>query len=253
MRRILICFSYKGTAYSGLASQPGKDTIQKRIEDALFQVTRQNIKIYPSGRTDAQVHALKQYAHLDTDATISCDKLVMALNTYLPSDIRILSAKEVDSSFDARKSAKLKTYQYIVSTAKITSPFLFDYVCEKKHDYDISVLNSIKSKIEGTHNFKAFCASRSGRTNFVRTVESIEITKKDDLIFFKITGNGFLYNMVRIIVGTILDIADKTIPIENIDKMFETGERKYGGRTLCGKGLMLLDVKYLWIFMQKIK
>ncbi len=245
MKRICICFSYKGTAYSGLVVQPGKDTIEKRIEDALYIVTKEKIRIYPSGRTDAGVHALRQYAHFDTKSSIACEKFVTAINTYLPNDIRILFAKQVEPNFDARKNAKLKTYVYTVNTSKITSPFLYDYVCEKKHCYDLNTLNNIKSKIEGTHDFKAFCASRSGKVDFVRTVNSIEISQKEDLIFFKITGNGFLYNMVRIIVGTILDIADNVIPISNIDKMFETGERKYGGRTLCAKGLMLYDVKYL--------
>ena len=244
MKRICICISYKGTNYSGLVSQPDKDTIEKRLEDCLFIVTKNNIRVHFSGRTDAGVHALKQYAHFDTETKIPVDKLVTALNTYLPSDIRVLSAKEVGFDFDARKSVKSKTYVYTVSTAKITSPFLFDFVCEKKHDYDIETLNSLKSKIEGTHDFKAFCASRSGRTNFVRTVKNIEISKKDSLLFFKITGNGFLYNMVRIIVGTLLDIADNVIPEENIDKMFETGERRFGGRTVCAKGLMLFDVNY---------
>ncbi len=245
MRRICICFSYKGTSYSGLVVQPGKDTIEKRIEDALLFVTKEKIRIYPSGRTDAGVHALRQFAHFDTESKIECGKLVLALNTYLPNDIRIMSARQVEDTFDARKNAKLKIYIYIVSMSKITSPFLYDYVCERKHHYNLSLLDKIKCKIEGTHNFKAFCATRSGRKNFERTIKSIEITQKDELLFFKITGNGFLYNMVRIVVGTILDVADNIIPIENIDKMFETGQRKYGGRTLCAKGLMLYDVKYL--------
>ncbi len=244
MRRICICFAYKGTRYSGLQKQPNHDTIQSQVENALEKVTCQKINIYPSGRTDAGVHALKQYAHFDTLSKILTQNFVTALNTYLPPDIRIMSATEVDKDFHARKNVKSKTYLYIVSTSKITNPLLYDYVCEKKHDYDLKKINEIKKLIEGTHNFKAFCASKSSANNFVRTVESIEVEKKCDLILFKITGNGFLYNMVRIIVGTILDIADNKIPIENIAKMFESGDRKFGGRTVCAKGLMLYDVKY---------
>ncbi len=244
MRKILICFAYKGTNYSGYQKQPNKVTVQSVLEDCLNKVLKEKVNIVASGRTDAGVHALKQYAHFECENKISLDKLPTALNTFLPPDIRVYSAKQVDSSFNARTSAKTKIYMYVFCKDKIVSPMLFDMVSKLDYKIDIDVVKKCIEKIKGTHNFKAFCSSKTDVTNFTRTIYDFSLEEKQNYLIFKISGNGFLYNMVRIIIGTIIDIARAHLDISCIDEMFKTGNRALGGKTVDGRGLYLFDVKY---------
>ncbi len=244
MRKILICFAYKGTNYSGFQKQPNKVTVQSVLEECLNKVLKENVSIVASGRTDAGVHALKQYAHFECENKISLDKLPTALNTFLPPDIRVYFAKQVDSLFNARTSAKTKTYMYVFCKDKIINPMLCDMVTKLDYQIDIDVVKKCMEKIKGTHNFKAFCSSKTNATSFDRTIYDFSLEEKQNYLIFKISGNGFLYNMVRIIVGTIIDIARGRLNISCIDEMFKTGNRGLGGKTVDGKGLYLFDVKY---------
>lgn len=244
MKRILICFGYKGTNYNGYQKQPGKITIQSIIEDALLKITGENITIHSSGRTDAKVHALKQYAHFDSNTNIKMEKLPFALNTYLPQDIRVFWAKEVESNFHARYDVKKKTYMYVFCLDKIVSPLVCDMVTPLCYDLDFVKIQNAIGLIKGTHNFRAFCSSGTNATDFERTIFDITFEQKNNYLIFKVSGNGFLYNMVRIIIGTLVDIGRGKMDIENITKMLETGERKFGGKTVIPNGLYLFDVEY---------
>ena len=244
MRKILICFAYKGTNYSGYQKQPNKITVQSVLEDCLSKVLKENINIIASGRTDAGVHALKQYAHFECENKIDLNKLPTALNTFLPPDIRVYSAKEVDGLFNARTSAKTKTYMYVFCKDKIINPMLFDMVSKLEYNVDINLIKNCMEKIIGTHNFKAFCSSKTCATSFIRTIYDFTMEEKQNYLIFKISGNGFLYNMVRIIIGTIIDIARRHLDISCIEDMFKTGNRALGGKTVDGRGLYLFDVKY---------
>ena len=163
----------------------------------------------------------------------------------MPQDIRVKIAKEVDENFSARFSAKEKTYLYVVRQGEIASPILWDMVANYPYKLDEQKIDDCVKKFVGTHNFKAFASSDTDVKDFNRTIYNFTFQKKDNFLIFKITGNGFLYNMVRIIIGTILDIARGKLDIDIIDKMFETGDRSIGGKTAKPNGLYLYDVEYL--------
>ena len=244
MKNILICFAYKGTNYSGFQKQPNKATIQSVLEESLSHVLKEDIKITASGRTDAKVHALKQYANFYCENSINVNKIPFAVNSFLPLDIRVFTAKEINENFNARKSAKTKTYMYVFCKDKIINPLYYDMIAPLKYEVNLNIIKQCVKLICGTHNFKAFCSSSASSTNFIRTIYEFNVEEKDKYLIFKITGNGFLYNMVRIIVGTIIDISRGKLDISCIEKMFETGNRQYGGQTARACGLYLYDVKY---------
>ena len=246
MRNILLELSYKGTNYKGFQRQKNtQETIENYLANAIKNVFCEDVKITASGRTDAGVHALKQCVNFQTSKNIQTQNIPRALNTYLPQDIRVKIAKEVDENFSARFSAKKKTYLYVVRQGKIASPILWDMVANYPYKLDEQKIDDCVKKFVGTHNFKAFASSDTDVKDFNRTIYNFTFQKKDNFLIFKITGNGFLYNMVRIIIGTILDIARGKLDIDIIDKMFETGDRSIGGKTAKPNGLYLYDVEYL--------
>ena len=246
MRNILLELSYKGTNYKGFQRQKNtQETIENYLANAIKNVFCEDVKITASGRTDAGVHALKQCVNFQTSKNIQTQNIPRALNTYLPQDIRVKIAKEVDENFSARFSAKKKTYLYVVRQGEIVSPILWDMVANYPYKLDEQKIDDCVKKFVGTHNFKAFASSNTDVKDFNRTIYNFTFQKKDNFLIFKITGNGFLYNMVRIIIGTILDIARGKLDIDIIDKMFETGDRSIGGKTAKPNGLYLYDVEYL--------
>lgn len=244
MKRVLICFGYKGTLYSGYQKQPSKITVQEILEKAIQKVINEKTTIYSSGRTDAGVHAIKQYAHFDTNSNVSMQKLPQAINTFLPGDIRVFEAKIVDDNFHARYNVKKKTYIYVLSNSNVVSPLFYDMVTPLKYQLDMQKVNDAIKIIKGKHNFKAFCSSGTSAKDFDREIFDIQVIEQSNYLVFKVTGNGFLYNMVRIIVGTLIDIGRGRIQLENIDKMFKTGDRSLGGKTLPARGLYLFDIEY---------
>lgn len=246
MRNILLELSYKGTNYKGFQRQKNtQETIENYLANAIKNVFCEDVKITASGRTDAGVHALKQCVNFQTSKNIQTQNIPRALNTYLPQDIRVKIAKEVDENFSARFSAKKKTYLYVVRQGEIASPILWDMVANYPYKLDEQKIDDCVKKFVGTHNFKAFASSNTDVKDFNRTIYNFTFQKKDNFLIFKITGNGFLYNMVRIIIGTILDIARGKLDIDIIDKMFEIGDRSIGGKTAKPNGLYLYDVEYL--------
>ncbi len=246
MRNILLEISYKGTNYKGFQRQKNtQETIENYLAVAIKNVFCEDVKITASGRTDAGVHALKQCINFQTSKNIDVKIIPRALNTYLPQDIRVNDAKEVDENFNARFSTKKKTYMYVVRQSEIASPILWDMVTHCQYSLDEQKINECVKKIIGTHNFKAFSSANTDVKDYERTIYNFTFEKKDNFLIFKITGNGFLYNMVRIIIGTILDISRGNLDIEIIDKMFETGERAIGGKTAKPNGLYLYNVEYL--------
>ena len=230
--------------YSGFQCQNNYKTIQEEVQKAIKQIFNEDVIIYASGRTDAGVHAVKQCAHFDTEKNIKIQNIPPALNTYLPEDIRILDAKEVNDNFHARFSVKKKTYMYVFSMNKITSPLVSDLVCPLEYNININLIQEACKKLIGTHNFKAFCSSGTNSTNFERTIFEISCEQKQNYLIFKITGNGFLYNMVRIIVGTLIDIGRGKLNINCIENMLKTGDRSLGGKTAKSNGLYLYDIEY---------
>ena len=243
MKNILMGVSYLGTNYAGWQSQENALGIQEVIENALFEICGKQLKIYASGRTDAGVHAIEQCFSCEINFS-ETHKLPIALNNKLPKDIRILWAKEVDKNFHARFSAHKKTYVYRIKTEAIESPFDEAFTTYVSYNLDIEKMKKAAGFLVGTHNFKAFCSAKATVPDFEREVYYINITKTQNLFEFEVCGNGFLYNMVRIIVGTLVDVGrDKILP-EKIKDILKSEDRQFAGKTMPANGLILKSVEY---------
>lgn len=245
MNRVKIVIAYNGKNFSGFQIQPEKRTIQEEIEKVLKFLLKEEIRIYASGRTDAGVSALGQVAHFDTKENIDEKKLINSLNALLPEDIQICEVKKVDENFDARFSAKRKTYRYLFYVSKFKHP-IFDEFATRINDYaDINLMSDACKYLIGTFDFKSFVSQKSGKTDFVRTIFDAKIIALENGIFaFEITGNGFLYNMVRIIFGTLVKVGYKKIQPEDIMKIIEFQDRSKAGKTMPAKSLFLKKVEY---------
>lgn len=244
MKRYKCLMEYDGQNYAGFQIQPNAVTIQQITETALSSLFGKETKITASGRTDSGVSARGQVIHFDTDSDIPADKIPFAVKTLLPDDISILSCTEVDNLFHARFSAKAKTYCYKICLTKVNRPLYKKYY-QYPFNINLQLLEEALNHLKGTYNFKAFMAAGSDISNFERTIYDIKLVKENnDCYSIKITANGFLYNMVRIIVGTVLDIARGKLTIQNIDKMLESGDRNFGGHTAPAEPLCLEEVFY---------
>lgn len=244
MKRILITVEYDGSRYSGWQKQPSQKTIQGEIEEALFKALGQRIEIFGSGRTDAGVHALNQKAHFDLNVPVPVSKLPQILNSILPEDICIKEACEVDKDFHARFSQKKKYYQYKILNSLRKDAFLAYRVGKIKEALDINKMKACANMLIGEHDFQGFCSANTCSENFVRTIYNITVEKKEDFIIVTVCGNGFLYNMVRIIVGTLVDYSLGLRDDNDILEALSTGNRQKAGRTMPAGGLYLKDVDY---------
>ncbi len=243
--KIMLTLSYDGTSYCGWQAQPNCDTVQERIENAIFKVTGEKARITGSGRTDSGVHALGQTAHFSVKKdTIPAEKYAKALNAYLPSDIRVLSSVEASDGFDACRGAKQKTYKYSCYISDIELPLKERYAVRLDSSLDIEKLKKGAFVFLGTHDFKGFCSTGSSIKTTERTIYALDIDFNGLDLTFSITGNGFLYNMVRIIVGTLVKLGENKCRIDDIEEMLKSGDRTLGGKTLPAKGLCLEKVVY---------
>lgn len=243
MARYKCIMEYDGKNYYGFQIQQNAVTIQQITEKALSELFGCDTKITASGRTDSGVSAKGQVIHFDAITSIPENRIPFCLQQILPDDISILSCTQVNNDFHARFDAKAKTYSYKILLTKINRPLYKKYY-QYPYKINIELLKQALEKIKGTHNFKAFMSSGSDITNFERTVYDISLLQDEDCLTIKITANGFLYNMVRIIVGTSLDIAREKLDISVLDKMFETGDRSFGGSTAPAEPLTLEEVFY---------
>lgn len=244
LRNIKLIISYDGTNYHGWQKQDEALTVQSMIENAIYNITGEHADLIASGRTDANVHALGQVANFKTDSKILPEKFFVALNTKLSNDIRILKSEEVDLDFNSRFDAKRKTYLYQIYNCTILSPFYRLYSWHVPYTLDISLMEKALKELEGEHDFKAFMSSKSSVKSTIRTIYSTDIKKEDDIIKLEITGNGFLYNMVRIIAGTIVEIGNKRRDISCIKEAISLGQRDLLGQTAKPQGLFLKEVQY---------
>ena len=243
MRNIKITIQYNGKNYCGWQKQNNSPGIQGTIEKAIFDITREEVKITGSGRTDAGVHALGQVANFKINSQIPVDRIPNALNAKLPKDISIVKAEEVDEDFHSRYSAKKKTYRYQIYNSLYRSPIYADISYPVKYDLDIDKMKKEAKSLIGTYDFKGFMSSGSSVIDTVRTIYNIEVSKSEDLIIIEIEGNGFLYNMVRIIAGTLVDIGRGRIT-EKMSTIIESKSRSMAGHTAPAHGLFLKKVDY---------
>lgn len=244
MKNILITIEYDGTNYCGWQRQNNGMSIQEKIEDAIYNVTGDKIRIYGSGRTDAGVHAFAQTASFKTKSTIPPESFCKALNSVLPNDISVISSRIVADDFHARFSAKEKHYEYLILNRQCRSPFYKNRAYFYPREIDLNKMQKAALCFCGTHDFSGFMSTGSTITDCVRTIYECKVEKQDDLIKISLKGNGFLYNMVRIVCGTLLHVGIGKIETGNIVDIIESGNRNRGGPTLPAAGLYLKRVVY---------
>lgn len=244
MKNYKITIQYDGTRYNGWQRQGNtKNTIQEKFENVLEIMCKKKTEIFSSGRTDAGVHALCQVANFKCDVNMTCKEIMDYLNEYLPEDIRVTSAEEADERFHSRLNAVSKTYEYSIATVK-PDVFIRKYVYAVAEKPDVKKMISAAEKLKGTHDFRGFSSLGKTKKSTVRTINSIDITENDGIIRITVNGNGFLYNMMRIISGTLYEIGIGKLPENTIRTVFESGIREKSGVTFPSKGLKLVCVNY---------
>ena len=243
MKTIKLTIEYDGTAYNGWQAQAGGNTIQQIVEAAIVAVTGETVKLHGSGRTDAGVHALGQVAHFQSDTAIPTDKLPAAINAHLPDDIAVRAAAEASDDFHARYSAVRKTYRYTI-VQQPTRPVLerrFAHWVSKP--LDVERMRAAAEHLRGEHDFSAF-ESKSDKCSGTRTIERLDIRATAGRIEIEVTANGFLYNMVRGIVGTLLEVGRGKMEPDDVRRVLESRERSEAGPTAPACGLCLMSVEY---------
>lgn len=244
MKRIKLIVAYDGTNYCGWQVQPNGITIEEVLNKALKRLTGEDILIIGASRTDSGVHAMGNVAVFDTETTIPPEKIAVALNQRLPEDIVIVKSEEVAADFHPRYCDCSKTYEYHIINTRIPVPtkrltnYFVSYVL------DIEKMRQAASYLVGEHDFVSFCNVRTDVENTVRTISTLDILTNGDEITIRITGNGFLYNMVRIIVGTLIRVGRGFYEPEKVKEILEAKDRKAAGVTAPAHGLMLMEIKY---------
>ena len=245
MRNIKLTIEYDGKEFNGWQKQPNKLNIQGNIENAIQQITGETVELNASGRTDAGVHAIAQVANFKTNSELPTEKFIIAINSKLKKSIRITKAEEVEESFHSRLSCMKKTYRYIINNSNVESAIYRNLETYVPYKLNIEKMKQAIKFFEGEHDFKAFKASGTSSKSSVRTIYKAEIKEMpNNRLYIELTGNGFLYNMVRIIVGTLVDVGLEKIKPEEIPNIIETGKRELAGKTFSPNGLYLLKVEY---------
>lgn len=246
MHKLKCTVSYDGTNFSGSQIQPNKRTIQFEIEKAIKKIHKgKQIRIYASGRTDTGVHAMGQVFHFETDLVIPGSNWKKALNAILPDDIYVKKVENVARNFHAQFDAIEKEYRYFILNSKEVDVFKRNYSYFYPFAIDMDKIKQACKLFEGTHDFTSFCSARSTvKGTKVRTLYEVSCEKQADEIVFVLRGNGFLYNMVRIIVGVLLDVGSGKLSMNDIEEMFRKKDRSAAGKTAPPTGLFLWTVKY---------
>lgn len=252
MKRVMLTVAYDGSAYSGWQVQPNADTIEGQLNKHLSELLGEKITVIGASRTDAGVHALCNLAVFSTNARIPAEKISYALNQRLPQDIRIQKSEEVAEDFHPRKVETRKTYEYCIYHAKFANPILEKYSYFVYVPLDLKKMKQAAEILVGTHDFAGFSTYKPEVTNTIRMITNIQILtehpwdKQDcELIHIRVTGNGFLYNMVRIIVGTLVAIGRGQMDIACIAHILETGNRELAGPTAPAQGLTLMQYEIM--------
>ena len=235
---------YDGTRYSGWQRQGNTSaTIQAKIEQTLSRLLEEPIEISGSGRTDAGVHALGQVVNFRSQNRIDCDAFLITLNLALPEDITVTDLRMASDRFRARLDAKEKTYRYTINNSPFTDVFRRKYEYQLPELLDVAAMTEASSMLLGTHDFKGFSTGRTKKST-IRTIKAISIWRDGHKVYLEFTGNGFLYNMVRILTGTLIEIGLHQREVDSISRVFETKNRADAGFTAPPQGLCLMEVTY---------
>lgn len=244
MKRVMLIVAYDGTNYSGWQVQPHGDTIEGHLNKALSELLGEEIAVIGASRTDAGVHSMGNVAVFDTESRIPAEKLALALNARLPEDIIVQKSMEVRGDFHPRKCDCVKTYEYRIYTGRMENPQLVRYTWHRYGELDIEAMRRAGQYLVGEHDFTSFCAVASDALSKVRTVYSVEVQKRDEVLTIRVRGNGFLYNMVRIIAGTLLFAGIGRIRPEDMPEILEGRDRRLAGTTAPAKGLTQIGIEY---------
>ncbi|MCT3020203.1 tRNA pseudouridine(38-40) synthase TruA [Pediococcus pentosaceus] len=247
--RYKIILAYDGTNFAGFQMQPNQRTVEgvlKRIVNKIAKNPTPEISVYGSGRTDAGVHALGQVVHFDLSIEMSERSMLHALNSQLPLDMQVKKVEIVDETFHARFTTHGKKYQYRMALGQFVDPFKRNYTGHWKFPINIRLIQKAIKDLEGTHDFSSFVASGSTVKDHVRTIYEAKVweDKKQNEIVFEFYGNGFLYNMVRIMVAVLVEIGSKRRPADDIPRLFEVKDRNQARGTAPASGLYLKEVDY---------
>lgn len=243
-RRIRLIVQYEGTDYVGWQLQENGVSVQQRLNEAILAVTGESVQLHGSGRTDSGVHARAQVAHFDTNARMPADKFAIAMNMRLSRDIRVLYSEEAPQGFHSRFSAKNKTYRYTVQTGPHADVFTRNTALHVHTPLDFGRMQRSAAYALGGHDFSAFMSAGSTLENTVRTVFHSTWAQNGNYLFYEVSANGFLYNMVRILVGTMLEVGSGKLPEDAIARALDSGRRSDAGATAPPQGLMLMRVQY---------
>ena len=245
MRNFKLVLQYEGTRYQGWQRQESTDnTIQGKLERLLTKMCNCPIAVQGSGRTDAGVHALAQTANFHADTDMEPAEILEYMNRYLPEDIAVLSVEEVSERFHSRLHAKGKMYRYQIINSKVPSVFDRRYSYRLEDTLDVEAMRQAAKYLTGTHDFKSFTSAKRGKKSTVRTITAIEIRKEGDKILLTYSGDGFLYHMVRILTGTLIEIGLGRKKPEDMERILRAKDRESAGYLVPAEGLTLISVQY---------
>lgn len=245
MKRVKLTVAYDGTNYCGWQVQPNGVTIESELNRHLSELLGEEIRVIGASRTDAGVHARGNVAVFDTTSRIPAEKISYALNTRLPEDIRIQESCGVPSDFHPRFCHTEKTYEYRICNRRFPDPCARLYSLFYYWDLDVDRMQRAADYLVGTHDFTSFCTNKPEVTDRVRTIYSIDVVRDGEMVTIRVRGNGFLYNMVRIIVGTLLRVGSKMMEPEEIPEILAARDRSRAGDTARPQGLTLVQIRYL--------
>ncbi len=244
MKRILLIIQFLGTNYSGWQSQPNAHTVQDELQQAIFLALGERVEVQGSSRTDAGVHALAMPVHFDTNTRIQPNNIFKAINAYLPDDIKVISSGLVADDFNARFDVKYKTYDYNFYFSYHRLPYIDMTSTRVSGDFGYDLAKSACRVFKGKHDFASFCSANNQTKTTVRTIKKIDLTRTEFGYRLSITGDGFLYNMVRIIAGTIIDVGQHRLAVADLPRILEAKQRSLAGKTAEARGLVLREVVY---------
>jgi tRNA pseudouridine38-40 synthase len=244
MRNFRLTLSYDGTDFHGWQTQPGLRTVQQVLEEAIQRLTGERLRVNASGRTDTGVHAVGQVVNFRSETALGPDVLLRALNAHLPEDVIVREAAEAPLDFDANRHAKRKLYRYVVHDGAVPDLFMRRYCHHSRYRLDAAAMARAAAVLRGTHDFRCFETEWPNRASSVRTVTHLALNRMGDWLWLDVEADGFLYNMVRAIAGTLLNVGRGYWPEAHVAEALAAGDRTRAGPTAPARGLFLVRVSY---------
>jgi tRNA pseudouridine38-40 synthase len=244
MRNLKLIVSYDGTDFSGWQTQPAFRTVQETLEQAIGKLTGETIRVNASGRTDTGVHAVGQVVNFYSHTKYPPEVLVRAINAHLPPDVVVLEAEDVPQAFDANHDAKRKLYRYVIHDGPVPNLFVRRYCCHSRHRLDVDAMRQAALALRGRHDFHSFETGWPNRMSSVRTITHLTVNRMGDWIWLDVEADGFLYNMVRALAGTLINVGRGYWPVSQVAEILNAEDRRLAGPTAPAQGLFLMRVVY---------